>query len=264
MGYGQGGARPGAGRPKGGVSDARRLLLAGLQRALAEAATDAGLVAASASEEDRATAGIADIARGLIAAGRGDEVVKLYALSVTKTGAGDDAQGGKSPFLAALARLPGMLAEAGNGTDPAQQAARRTPLLIESAACGAEPADRESDGPLFDGRAAGDPDPAMAFGPHQVQGQRASGAAGSSLLPQGTLGLPAVGRGPRAGRPAGRPPHPPGGPAPASDPEHAEKLEFSPAGLPRPGTEAPVGAPAMAGCRPALGAGPVPVPGADA
>lgn len=283
MGHGHGGARSGAGRPKGGVSDARRLLLAGLQRALADAAAQAGLVEAGASEEERATVGIANIARGLIQAGRGDEVVKLYALSVTKIGAGEGEGSGKSPFLAALARLPGMVAGGENGTDPAQPTAGRQPLLIESAACEAEPADRKSDGPLFDGRAAGNPDPAKAstglastaaFGPHQVQGPadgdagpRASGAAGSSLLPQWTLGLdglPAVGRGPRAGRPAGRPPHPPGGPAPASDPEHAENLEFSPAGLPRPGTEAPVGAQAMAGRRSALGAGPVPVPGTDA
>ena len=250
MGYGHGGARSGAGRPKGGVSEARRLLLSGLQRALADAAAEAGLIEAGASEEDRATVGIANIARGLIQAGRGDEVVKLYALSVTKAGSGGEGEGsGKSPFLEALRRLPGMVAGGENGTEPAQQGAVRIPLLIESAACAEEPADRKSEVPVLEGWTTDDPAPAPAstgsasveaISPHQ--GQRSSGAAMDSLLPQGTLGLdglPAVDRGPRAargaGRPAGRPPHPPGGPAPASDPGRAENLEFS------------VGVPAKAG-----------------
>lgn len=251
MGYGHGGSRSGAGRPKGGVSDARRLLLSGLQRALADAAAEAGLIEAGASEAERATVGIANIARGLIQAGRGDEVVKLYALSVTKAGSGEGEGSGKSPFLEALARLPGMVAGGENGTEPAQQGAVRIPLLIESAACAEEPADRKSEGPVLEGWTTDDPAPApastssasaAAISPHQVQGQRSSGAAMGSLLPQGTLGLdglPAVDRGPRAargaGRPAGRPPHPPGGPAPASDPGRAENLEFS------------VGVPAKAG-----------------
>ena len=243
MGYGHGGARSGAGRPKGGVSDARRLLLSGLQRALADAAAEAGLIEAGASEEERATVGIANIARGLIQAGRGDEVVKLYALSVTKAGGGEGEGSGKSPFLEALARLPGMVSGTENGTEPAQQAAVRLPLLIESAACAEEPADRKSEGPVLEGWTTDDPAPApapastssasaAAISPHQVQGQgqRSSGTAMDSLLPQGTLGLdglPAVDRGPRAARGAGRPPHPPGGPAPASDPGRAENLEFS-------------------------------------
>lgn len=234
--FGHGGARPGAGRPKGGISDARRLLLAGLERGLARAADEQGLTQAGADQAERATAAIAAIAYDLIRAGRGDEVVKIYALSATKLPS-DEAP--RSPLAAALARLPGMCAEVESGTAPAQTPAARQPRLIESTACDGLPDAQKSAGPAIEGvSAARSSAPAVGSAPLGAAQDRHPapspggncGAAG--LLPQAPLPLavtaPAgAGRwgGCRPGRVPPTPPDPPKPPSHRVGGENFEKIQ---------------------------------------
>lgn len=233
MAFGHGGARPGAGRPKGGISDARRLLLAGLERGLARAADEQGLTPAGTDQAERATAAIAAIAYDLIRAGRGDEVVKIYALSATKLPA-DEAP--RSPLAAALARLPGMCAEVESGTAPAQPSAARQPRLIESTACAGLPAAPKSAGPLIEGAGtARSSTPAVGSAPlgvaqdrHPAPSPGGSCSAGG-LLPQAPLPLAAAAPAApgRRGdcRPGRVPPTPPGPQKPPSHRVGAENFE---------------------------------------
>jgi len=103
-----GGARPGAGRPVGGISQARRLILRGLQRGLASAMRAKG--ARGEDEEELAVEAVAHIASDLILAGQGRDVLAIYAQAAPKNNDYDDAPGGhKSPLVRALERLPGMV-----------------------------------------------------------------------------------------------------------------------------------------------------------
>lgn len=106
---GHGGLRPGAGRPVGGISQTRRLLLQGLNRGLAYAARAKGL---KGSDEDLAVESVARIASDLILAGNGRDVLAIYAQAAPKSDDGD-AGGSKSPLVQALERMPGMLAVPG-------------------------------------------------------------------------------------------------------------------------------------------------------
>lgn len=109
MANGHGGARAGAGRPQGGISDVRRRLVRGIERGLAAAAREAGIP--GGTDEELVTGAVADIAYGMIRAGRGPEVVALYAQLAAR---GDGQDGGSSPLAAALDRLPGMVAGTGS------------------------------------------------------------------------------------------------------------------------------------------------------
>ncbi len=102
-----GGTRAGAGRPEGGVSQAKRLLNRALMRGLEIAGRERGLVG---DADEVATEAAARIASDLVLAGRGDEVLKLLAVA----GVNDDKKPGeKSPLLHALERMPGMPAAQG-------------------------------------------------------------------------------------------------------------------------------------------------------
>ncbi|PKM43234.1 MAG: hypothetical protein CVV05_15420 [Gammaproteobacteria bacterium HGW-Gammaproteobacteria-1] len=101
-----GGRRAGAGRPEGGISQARRLLVAALNRGLAIAGREKGL---KGSEEEVATESAAQIAADMIRSGRGDEVLKLYAVAAPKGDEDGGQKGGRSALLDALTRLPGAI-----------------------------------------------------------------------------------------------------------------------------------------------------------
>lgn len=101
---GHGGARPGAGAPKGGISQARRLLMRGLQRGLAHAGRAKGLIG---DEEEVATQSVAMIASDMVLAGQGRDVLAIWAQAAPKGDEGDEG-GKKSVLLAALESLPGL------------------------------------------------------------------------------------------------------------------------------------------------------------
>ncbi len=104
-----GGARPGAGRPQGGISQARRLIIRGLQRGLADAMRAKG-VGANIDEEELAVMAVAHIASDMILVGQGRDVLAIYAQAAPKSDDGNDDPGGqKSPLVRALERLPGMV-----------------------------------------------------------------------------------------------------------------------------------------------------------
>lgn len=115
-----GGARHGAGRPKGGISQSRRLLVGALHRGLEIAGRERGI---GGDAEAVATETAAQIAADLIRAGRGDEVLKLLAVSQIKSDEGGDSQG-ETPLTRALKQLPGLGA---------------VPLASQSGAVGEQP-----------------------------------------------------------------------------------------------------------------------------
>ncbi len=101
---GHGGLRPGAGAPRGGISETRRLLVNGIKRGLAQAGRAKGL---TGSDDDVAVESVARIASDLILSGQGRDVLAIFAQVAAKgdePGAGDP----KSPLQQALARMPGL------------------------------------------------------------------------------------------------------------------------------------------------------------
>lgn len=103
---GHGGLRPGAGRPQGGISETRRLLLRGLTRGLAHAGRiKHGL---HGEDEEVAVETVAMIASDLIRAGQGRDVLAIYAQAAPKSDEGEEG-GKKSALVRALERLPGMV-----------------------------------------------------------------------------------------------------------------------------------------------------------
>ena len=127
-----GGARMGAGRPKGGISQSRRLLLRALQRGLEIAGREKGI---AGTDEAVATEAAAQIAADLIRTGRGDEVLKLLAVSQAKIGDGAPGDDEETPLSRALKALPGMV-----GVPAASLPADPTPaepeyLPAQSSAC---------------------------------------------------------------------------------------------------------------------------------
>lgn len=106
---GHGGSRIGAGRPEGGISQTRRLLVGALKRGLALAGRQKFRL--EGDEETLAMETAAMVAADMVLAGRGDEVLKLYAVATSRDG---EAAGGsegrrKSALVSALERLPGMV-----------------------------------------------------------------------------------------------------------------------------------------------------------
>ena len=101
-----GGARPGAGRPKGGVSDARRRLYAAINRGLAQAGRKKypNMVSQDDEEEAAIQTG-AMIVDDMIQAGQGNDVMKLWAAVALKEPEGEKSTG-KNTLAEALSRLP--------------------------------------------------------------------------------------------------------------------------------------------------------------
>lgn len=140
-----GGLRPGAGRPAGGLSQTRRLLVNALTRGLAIAGRAKGL---AGDDEEVATESAARIAADLILAGRGDEVLKLLAVA---TPASDPAGGerAKSPLLAALERLPGMQNSGAPVPGASEATAPGAPGAVSAEAQPPRPSDPQSEGRDF-------------------------------------------------------------------------------------------------------------------
>lgn len=99
---GHGGSRPGAGAPRGGISETKRLLLRGLKRGLTYAGRDKGL---TGSDEEVAVDAVAHITRDLILSGSGRDVLAILAQCTPKGEEGDP--NNESPLLKALNRMPG-------------------------------------------------------------------------------------------------------------------------------------------------------------
>ena len=101
-----GGARPGAGRPPGGISQTRRLLLQGLHRGFELAGRERGL---TGEADEVVIESIARVASDLILAGAGRDALAILAQSAPKSDDYDDPGGErKSPLVQALERLPGL------------------------------------------------------------------------------------------------------------------------------------------------------------
>lgn len=100
-----GGARTGAGRPQGGVSQARRLINTAITRGLAyggkEKAPDdfVGL-----NDEEAAVESAARIVSDMILSGQGNDVIKIWSQVATKDN--DKESASKNVLAEALARLP--------------------------------------------------------------------------------------------------------------------------------------------------------------
>ena len=99
-----GGARSGAGRPKGGVSQTRRLINTAITRGLAHAGRIRYPDQVNGDElEEAATQTAAMIVSDMIQAGQGNDVIKIWSQVATKDN--DDA-GSKNVLAEALSRLP--------------------------------------------------------------------------------------------------------------------------------------------------------------
>lgn len=101
-----GGARPGAGRPKEGISQLRRVLNCAIVDGLERAGREKGL---TGSAEEVARQSAARIVSDMILAGQGADVLKLAVLAAPKVGENGDGNDGESPVLRALQRMPGMV-----------------------------------------------------------------------------------------------------------------------------------------------------------
>ena len=102
----RGGARPGSGRPQGGISDTRRRIIAAINMGLAQAGRKKYPNAVSQIDDDQAAIQTgAMIVDDMIQAGQGNDVMKLWAAVALKEGS--DPKGDKRNTLAeALSRLP--------------------------------------------------------------------------------------------------------------------------------------------------------------
>lgn len=146
----------------------------------------------------------ARIVADMIQAGQGGDVLKLWAVTATKTGAGKGEQGGKSALASALERVSGQL----SGPDSSRDQTGEAESDGRSKACAQGASAAQSVAPANQGhsghQAASDGDQVGA-----ISGELVAQGAGPYFAPQRTLPLadPSAGPG-RAGRP-GAPPHPP-------------------------------------------------------
>jgi hypothetical protein len=142
-----GGARPGAGRPAGGLSESRRLLDQAIRQGMAMAVRDRHPAAAGTADE-LAMAGAAEIIRMMMHAGHGDRVLAIWAQiapAAPATNGRESASG--SPLSDALERLPG-----GHGAPVARQLSDdRQDRGASAGDDAARPADCESAGRLIEG-----------------------------------------------------------------------------------------------------------------
>lgn len=105
--YTHGGARPGSGRKKGGIAQARRLLSDAIQQGLAIAGRKK--YPDRVSQDDIEMAAVqtgAMLVDDMIQAGQGNDVMKLWATVALKETDGDKSESGKSTLAEALSTLP--------------------------------------------------------------------------------------------------------------------------------------------------------------
>ena len=102
----RGGSRLGAGRPQGGVSQARRLITVAIHKGLADAGRKKYPELVSVDPEQAAVETAAMIVDDMIQAGRGGDILKLWATVAMKENP-DEKASGKHSLAAALSRLPG-------------------------------------------------------------------------------------------------------------------------------------------------------------
>lgn len=101
-----GGYRPGAGRPKGGISQTRRLMASAIAKGLAHAGRTKYPDMVSPTDMEEAAADTAAmIVSDMIQAGQGNEVIKLWAQVAIKESDGQNSQS-KNILADALSRLP--------------------------------------------------------------------------------------------------------------------------------------------------------------
>ena len=101
-----GGYRPGAGRPKGGISQTRRLINSAITKGLAQAGRTKFPDRVSCTDLEAAAVDTAAmIVSDMIQAGQGHEVIKVWAQVATKEGDGQNSQS-KNILADALSRLP--------------------------------------------------------------------------------------------------------------------------------------------------------------
>ena len=101
-----GGYRPGAGRPKGGISQTRRLLQSAITKGLAHAGRTKYPDRVSTTDLEAAAVDTAAmIVSDMIQAGQGHEVIKVWAQVATKETDGQNSQS-KNILADALSRLP--------------------------------------------------------------------------------------------------------------------------------------------------------------
>lgn len=129
------------------------MLVSGIERGLARAAQLAGCRAET--QEELVVHSVSEIALSMVAAGRGDELLRVYAGSIAKQvePAGSDR---KTPLERAFNRLPGL----SRVTDKSQEAIDEPTNVSETEYCETRPTDYESGARPS---AAGTP----AFGPEQ-------------------------------------------------------------------------------------------------
>ena len=101
-----GGTRPGAGRPRGGVTDTRRRIIAAINQGMAQAGRRMYPDKVSQDDEDEAAIQTgAMIVDDMIRAGQGNDVMKLWAAVALKEPEGQTASK-KNTLAEALSRLP--------------------------------------------------------------------------------------------------------------------------------------------------------------
>lgn len=101
---GHGGARPGAGRPPTTLAQARYWLLSGIHLGLADAARARG---AKGTDDECSVAAIRMISQDMILAGRGEDLLRIYAtVSASRAGGETKEDERRSPILRALEALP--------------------------------------------------------------------------------------------------------------------------------------------------------------
>ena len=102
-----GGARMGAGRPKGGVSQTRRLIASAITQGLAQAGRRRYPHMVSNSDtEEAATQTAAMIVSDMVDAGQGNDVLKLLVTTATKETTGNDPASTENTLARALSQLP--------------------------------------------------------------------------------------------------------------------------------------------------------------
>ena len=117
-----GGARPGAGRPKGGISELSRILQEGGVDGLAALGAEKGI---EGSREERARGAVGLIVRDMCKAGRGDDVLRFLA-TLTAQKAKAEGQAGGSVLIMALKDRPDLLPD-GTGAALVEGEAVREP-----------------------------------------------------------------------------------------------------------------------------------------
>lgn len=110
----RGGARAGAGRPRGGISDLRRTLADAYQLAMTSHGREvAGALADGLTRQELATLGMAALLRQQIKLGEGGDVVRLGvaigAVQPSSVGESGDGAGSGSALADAFGRLPGAI-----------------------------------------------------------------------------------------------------------------------------------------------------------